>query len=42
MTIDFDAVAPAGEKEFKQAIHEMAETISAEYAARDDWQREKL
>ena len=42
MTIDFDAVAPAGEKEFKQAIHEMAETISAEYTARDDWQREKL
>lgn len=28
--------------EFKQAIHEMAETISAEYNTHDDWQKSNL
>lgn len=42
MTIDFDAVAPAGEPEFQQAIHEIAQTLAAEYDTRSDWQREKL
>jgi len=42
MTTDFDTVAPAGEVEFRQAIHEMAETISTEYNTRDDWQKSNL
>lgn len=42
MTIDFDAAAGEDEPEFKQAIHEMAATLAAEYGERIDWQREKL
>ncbi len=42
MTTDFDAVAPSDEPEFRQAVHEVAQTLATEYGTRDDWQLGKL